>query len=208
MSKTDLRPTRLPARGSLLVSCLVAGCSFLSPREDPSRFFLLTAPTDTDEVASSEGGSIAVGPVEMPSYLNGPLLVTRIDDHEVAISDFERWAEPLEDNFQRVLVENLSSSLDTRVVAFPAPLRESLRVRIPITVRRFDRDSRGAVALWVRWTIDDVATGEMLDGGEARINEPGTGSGSEATVATMSAAVARFSQVLAARLERLPPADR
>ena len=208
MSKTERRPTRLPVRGSLLVSCLVAGCSFLSPREDPSRFFLLTSPTDIDEVASSEGGSIAVGPVEMPSYLSGPLLVTRIDENEVMISDFERWAEPLEDNFQRVLVENLSGSLDTRVVAFPAPIGEPLRVRVPITVRRFDRDSLGTVALWVRWTIDDVATGEMLDGGESRIDEPGAGSDGEATVATMSAAVARFSEMLAARLERLPAAGR
>ncbi len=202
MSKETVRLTRLPVIGALLISAVLAGCSFLDPREDPSRFFLLTSPAGIDDVASSEGGSVAVGPIDLPSYMNTPLLITRLNENEVAVSDYERWAEPLEDNIQRVLVENLSQELAINVVPFPAPIGDPARFRVPISIRRFDRDTLGNVELLVRWSIDDADDGRILDNGESSFDEPTRGAGSEESVATMSAALLRFSEEIAARVER------
>lgn len=203
MSKKTVRLTRRPIVGAVVVSAIVTGCSFLDPREDPSRFFLLTSPAGVDDAASFERGSVAVGPIDLPSYLNTPLLITRLNENEVDISDFERWAEPLEDNIQRVLVENLSRELSISVIPFPAPIGAPARFRVPVSIRRFDRDTLGAVELMVRWSIDDVEEGGTLESGESSIVEPSRGAGGEASVATMSAALLRFSEEISVRIERL-----
>ena len=207
MSKSMIRLVRMPLFFALAISSVAAGCSPLSPREDPSRFFLLTSPPETgapSPLADAPAGSIAIGPLDLPTYLSGPLLVTRIDDNEVQISDFERWAEPLRDNMLRVLAENLSRRLQSRVVVFPALLSESVRLRVPVAVKRFDRDPTGAVELRARWSIDDVVTGGNLEYGSSSISQPSLGVGGDGAVATMSAALASLSEEIAAAIRALP----
>jgi len=199
---------RTPLFFALAVSAVAAGCSPLSPREDSSRFFLLTSTAPATGApspsADTPAGSIAVGPLDLPTYLSGPLLVTRIDDNEVRISDSERWAEPLRDNMLRVLAENLSGQLQARVVVFPALLSEEVRLRVPIAVKRFERDSTGAVELRARWSIDDVVTGKSLEYGVSTISQPPLGVGGDGSAATMSAALASLSREIAARIRGLP----
>ncbi len=208
MSKSMVGLARVPVLFALVISSGVAGCSPLSPREDPSRFFLLTSsPHETGTPSSSadtSAGAIAVGPLDLPTYLSGPLLVTRIDDNEVQISDFERWAEPLRDNLLRVLAEDLTGQLQSRVVVFPALLSEDVRLRVPIAVKRFERDSIGAVELRARWSIDDVVTGRTVQYGNSTIRQAPLGVGGDGSVATMSAALAILSQEIAAAIRGLP----
>jgi uncharacterized lipoprotein YmbA len=199
---------RVPVLFALVISSGVAGCSPLSPRKDPSRFFLLTSPPSEADapplVAGTLGGAIAVGPLDLPAYLSGPLLVTRIDDNEVRISDFERWAEPLRDNMVRVLAENLSRQLRSRVVVFPALLSEEVRLRVPIAVKRFERDSSGAVELHARWSLHDIATGKTVEYGNSTIHQAALGVGGDGSVATMSEALASLSREIAAAIRGLP----
>ena len=208
-----MRRTRLhrPCVLAALVSIVVAGC--LSPREDPSRFFLLTSgPWETTDVPpSADGdGSIAVGPLELPDYLAGPLLVTRVGENEIVVSNYERWAEPLHDNIVRVLTTNLSADLETRVVAYPALLQEDVRLRVPITVRRFERDSTGVIALWADWRIDATSTGSTIRRGSSRITQPAGGAEGDASVSAMSDALVTLSRELATAIRAVPPgsADR
>ena len=187
--------------GWALVLCAVAntGCSFLSPREDPSRFFLLTSPPTVASQSSPEAaGAIAIGPLELPGYLAGPTLVTRVDEHEVVVSAYERWAEPLQDGFARVLVASVSDQITSReVVVFPALLSEELRYRVPVRVERFERDASGGVELWASWSIDDVEDGRTLESRRSRIMQPSLGAGTEATVAAMSQALQSLSREIA-----------
>ena len=187
-----------------LVFCVAAstGCSFLSPREDPSRFFLLTSPpTATSQSLPKAAGAIAIGPLELPAYLVGPTLVTRIDEYEVVVSDYERWAEPLRDGFARVLVAGVSDQVRSRkVVVFPALLSEELRYRVPVRVERFDRDSSGAVELRASWSIDDLESGRTLESRQSRITQPSLGAGTEASVAAMSEALMSLSSEIAGAL--------
>jgi len=183
----------------MLCAAICAGCSFLSPRQDPSRFFLLTSPpTAASQSSPEEAGAIAIGPLELPAYLAGPTLVTRIDEHEVVVSDYERWAEPLQDGFARVLVAGVSDQITSRkVVVFPALLSEELRYRVPVRVERFDRDASGDVELWASWSIDDVKDGRTLESRRSRIMQPSLGAGTEASVAAMSEALQSLSREIA-----------
>ncbi|MDX1394326.1 MAG: PqiC family protein [Gemmatimonadota bacterium] len=208
MSRAIDRRTRLLIA---LVSVVVSGC--FSPREDPSRFFLLTSgPWEAADVppAAEGDGSIAVGPIELPDYLAGPLLVTRLGENEIVVSGFERWAEPLHDNILRVLTTNLSADLQTRVVAYPALLQEDVRLRVPITVRRFERDSTGVVALWADWRIDAATTGNTMRRGSSRISQPASGTEGDASVVAMSDALVTLSREIATAIRAVPPggADR
>ncbi|HEX5606452.1 MAG TPA: PqiC family protein, partial [Candidatus Binatia bacterium] len=64
--------------------------------------------------------SLGIGPIKIPRYLDREQLVTRISQNRFAIAENDRWAEPLEENFSRVLSENLSILLQIdRVAAFP-----------------------------------------------------------------------------------------
>ena len=77
--------------------------------------------------------SIGVGPVQMPEYLNRPQIVSRKSTIELFLDEFNKWAEPLEDNFTRVLAENLANILRTDpVVIFPS--RGSIPVDYIVTL--------------------------------------------------------------------------
>lgn len=203
---------RTPDRRSLVLvafaAIAVAGC--LSPREDPSRFFLLTSgPWETADAsgAGADVGSVALGPLELPDYLSGPLLVTRVGEHEVVVSGYERWAEPLHDNILRVLTTNLAADLGRRVVVYPALLQDDVRLRVPITIRRFERDSTGVVALWADWRITRATDGATVGQGTSRISQPSGATGGEASVSAMSDALVTFGREIAAEIRAVPPGD-
>ena len=58
--------------------------------------------------------------VELPAYLSGPEIVTRSGESQVLRADFERWAEPLESAFARVLAWDLARLVPSERV-FRAP---------------------------------------------------------------------------------------
>ena len=70
------------------------------------------------------------------------------------MDEFVRWAEPLKDNFYRVLVENLSLLLHTpEVYAFDRRGSRPGDFQIIIDVTRFDSTEGGEAHLTAFWTI-------------------------------------------------------
>src|SRR5262249_10123675 len=105
-----------------LFSLLCGGCS-LGRQQPQTRLYVLTALLATDQasqVATSHSDPIGVGPVTLPQYTNRLQIVTGNTGQELRRAPFDNWAEPLENNFARVLAENLSLLLATdQVVIFP-----------------------------------------------------------------------------------------
>ena len=95
---------------------LLAGCTTFSARPDASRFFTLSALSQPQESAvqppaESPGISLGIGPVSLPGYLDRQEIVTRIAQNQVNLSENDRWAEPLEESFTRVVSQNISNIL-------------------------------------------------------------------------------------------------
>jgi uncharacterized lipoprotein YmbA len=70
----------------------------------PSRFYLLNAlatPETIPSPATSQGPVIGVGPITMPRYVDRPQIVTRVGRNQLALGEFDRWAEPLQNNVSR-----------------------------------------------------------------------------------------------------------
>ena len=145
----------------LLVCFIPAGCSFLEPKPDPSRFFALASLPRTGQRAQDAAGTnafaLGIGPIKFPGYLDRQQFVTRISQNRFAVAENDRWAEPLEENFSRVLSQNLSILLQTdRIVAYPWERSQQPTYQVQVEVLRFEPNAEQIVELWGRWSINGL----------------------------------------------------
>lgn len=140
----------------LLGSAMLTECS----RSAPTRFYLLRstlAPDLSQNAAASTAGIVAVGPVELPEYLNRSQIVSRADPGtRVGLAEFDRWAEPLAGGIKRVVMEDLAILLPTtRIYGFPPGAEVSANYQVALRVERLDAGP-GSAALEAWWTIIDA----------------------------------------------------
>jgi hypothetical protein len=139
----------------LLVIMLVLGGCGTTP---PSRFYILEPLTETaaEQPVQLEPASvhIGIGPVQFAKYLDRSQIVTRTDSTEVNLSETHRWAEPLQDNFSRILAENLSILLNTDKVSLqPSRHWSEVDYQIAVNVWRFDVSDQGNASLVANWSV-------------------------------------------------------
>jgi uncharacterized lipoprotein YmbA len=87
---------------------LSAGCLGLSPEEDPTKFYTLTATAEVAEKSKETLPNIGIREVVLPGYHNRASIAYRKSEHEIAYIPFNDWAEPLSQNVLRALGENLN----------------------------------------------------------------------------------------------------
>jgi hypothetical protein len=144
---------------------------------------------------------LGVGPVALPERLNRPQIVTRNGAHELLISEFSQWAEPLEDSFAEALSVNLSRLIPTdRVRVYPWPSRTEIDLKVEIEVIRFAGQPSGDVALAARWRLSQGSGSEVLPMRLSSYSEPIGASSSEALVAAMSRALGALSRDIASAI--------
>lgn len=198
MTRFSLRPL-----GAVLVvvTLAAAGCA-TSP---PSQFFLITPLPEADaprDAAQHRGGpALGVGPVKMPAYLDRPEVVTRAGANALKVAEFNRWAEPLEDNFKRVLAMNLGVLADTdRVSVYPWPRSAPLDYQVTVEVDRFDAAANNQVVLIARWHVLAGEEGRLVRSGRTVVTEPFASTDYEVLAGAMSTATATLSREIAAAI--------
>jgi hypothetical protein len=136
----------------LIVALLaVVGCGTTRP----SNFYQLDEPAATRLSGLERGIAVGIGPVTLEPYLDRPQIVIRGAGHKLELSEFNRWAEPLNDSISRVIIVNLSNMLESTRV-FKVPRRNktiALEFRIEIEFARFDGMLGGDALLVARWTL-------------------------------------------------------
>jgi uncharacterized protein len=188
---------------------VVAGCSILSPQPERTKFFVLTSTTGDSATgtapAAGSGTSnlvIGVGPIEFPDYLRRPEVVTRTSPTTVELSDVDRWAEPLDSAFARVLSENLSRLLGTqRMVTYPWYKSTRVDYQVECNVIHFETDSSGGSHLHAQWTIRDGA-GKLLIAKESDITDT-EASSDKSPSASLSHELGNLSQQIASQIRSL-----
>ena len=185
------------------VAQLLNGCTTFSPRPDPSRFFTLTPLPQVEEIAAKAGNdrvgiSLGIGPVSLPGYLDRQEIVTRVTQNQIAVSENDRWAEPLDENFARVLSQNLSALLrPDRIHAYPWPIDEKPNYQVEIEVLRFEANAAGDVQLLARWAVRDTGKKNSTQYRESRFSRPAKTKSTEAFVAALGEALGDFSREIA-----------
>ncbi len=193
----------------LAITSLASCSSLLAPQPDHSRFFVLSTSADglaarpaTTALGTKEL-SVGVGPVRIPDYLQRSGIATRTGPTQVEYSQVNRWAEPLEQCFPRVLAQDLSASLaSNRVVLFPWPGNTRVDYQVQVNVERFELTSQGQAVLLARWTIKSPQTGAILASGEANESRP-AGSDASSATAALSQTLGAMADSLASRISQL-----
>lgn len=138
-----------------VVLMILSACTGISK---PSKFYVLSALPEAEAAVKRAGDenalAIGIGPITLPIYLDRAQIVTRISRNELKMDEFHRWAEPLKENFFRVLAENLSVLLNTVDVSiYPRRMSTPVNYQVAIDVSRYDVTSDGKALLIAYWAV-------------------------------------------------------
>jgi uncharacterized lipoprotein YmbA len=194
--------------GFVALAVLVGGCSLLSPRHDPSRFYTLAArQAGTSASPSASTLSVVVGPVTLPAYLDRNEVAVRVSPSELRYALTERWAEPLVQNFTRVLIENLGRALGSESVSgivnatTPTP-----DYSVEVVVIRFEAGADGNAQATMRWAVRDKAR-KVVRIRQSQHDRQATSASVEGGVNALSAALCDLADEIASVLRELAAAE-
>ena len=181
---------------------LVAGCGS-SP---PTKFYQLSSLSGSaeqkGEFIDQPRLMIGIGPLEIPPYVDRSQLVMRSNQNELELAEFDRWAEPLQTNITRVIVDNLTQSLPSdRVAVFSWDGLLSLDYQVRVEVTKFDLDKTGEVSLTARWTVVGEDGKKILAFHTSRFNRTAGTTDPAGMVSAMSQNLVAFSQEIATALQ-------
>lgn len=175
---------------AIAVLAVAAGCS----TSKPARFYLLDArsgATDVVALTNVAHRAFVVQPVEIPSYVNRPQMVTLLPAGRLELAEYDRWAEPLQESIRRALIARLQGRLPGctfETDSWSGGNREELRVRIV----RFDCDSAGTCFLQAEWAERPSGLGSSFTATLA-----GPDAGMEARLATLGRLVTQLADRMA-----------
>ena len=140
----------------LTLPLILTGCG----TTPASKFYLLSA--EETHLPAGSTPSLGVGPIEIPEYLNRNSLVYNRGGNRLHIADFERWAEPLDSSFVRVIRINLASLLDTQdVQSYPWSNSNRPDYGVEITLLSLDANDTKA-ELIAEWHIYRAKSRETI----------------------------------------------
>lgn len=185
-----------------IASLLLAGCGTLSARPDPSRLFTLSSLQSPKDVSNKSGTaeliSLGVGPIKFPGYLDRQEILTRSAENRFDASENDRWAEPLDENFTRMMSQNLAVLLPAdRVVQYPWPNSKKPNYQVEIEVLRFEVNNARDAQLWARWEVVDGSSRTPVAVKESRLTRQAKDRTTEAAVGALSEAGATLSREIA-----------
>ena len=146
----------------LSIMLLLNGCG----TTPPSKFYTLEAMSgsETTQITPDRRNlHIGIGPVQFAEYLQRSQIVTRTNSAEVSLAETHRWAEPLNNNFSRILAENLSILIGTdKISLHPSRNWSDIDYQVVINVWQFDASKQGEVTLVANWSIRGKGGSELL----------------------------------------------
>lgn len=195
-----IRRLILPVVATVLCTSVLAACSS-SP---PTNFYTLASgglDTTAAPAPQQTASVIAIGPVNLPDYLDRPQIVIRTSTYAMSLSSFDQWAAPLNDMLPRVLVEDMAQRLPAdRVVSFPEVSGPSFDYRIAVSINRFDVDANGMATLVAHWQIYGLQGTQARLVNDDTLRQQATSNSYEAYVAALSATLGDLSDRIIAGL--------
>ena len=187
-------------RRVLLMLCLLAGCA-----GSPSTHFYTLDPVSAPASALTANPTqshrlIVVGQVQLPPALDRLSVVTRSGPDQLAISDENRWAAPLDDIVRHTLSADLAARMPPgRVLAPGDPVPASGARSLIVDVQDFLPDERH-VTLNARWTLLDGTPPRPVLTRREMIDITAASPTTAAEIAAMSRALGALADRIAAQL--------
>ena len=187
---------------------LMAGCTFIGGTQQATNNYVLNSlyseEIETQAVADLNDIGILVGPIRMALYLDRADIVIRDGQNQIRLAEFSQWAGPLQENFSRVLAENLSVLLATNSVGiFPGTRAMLFDFNVTVNVTRFDGIPGEKADLRARWGILDKNRKKMLFENHSLLTQPTKDDSMEALIAAESRTLAELSREIAEAIKTL-----
>jgi uncharacterized lipoprotein YmbA len=188
---------------------ILGGCGGFSARPDPSRFFTLSAlsqaeSTSTKAESKPSGISLGIGPIILPGYLDRQEIVIRVAQNQINLAENDRWAESLEENFTRVLSQNVAAILRAdRINAYPWPIDKRPVYQVEVEVLQFEANSAQEAQLSARWAVRHSGKKDSIQYRETRLSRAAKARSTEAAVAALSEVLGDFSREVAEAIEAM-----
>ena len=175
-----------------LTLVFLAGCGTTRP----SKFYILSPmPAGESVTATGNEPAIGLGPVVMPKYLDRPQIVQRAGDNQLLLAESHRWAEPLANNFTRVLAENLAATIPVdQVAVYPWSRTTRVDYQVSVDVMRFDADTNGNAVLSSDWKVLETESNEVIAMKRSTFSEAALATDYAAIVAAQSRLLAAFAR--------------
>jgi uncharacterized lipoprotein YmbA len=179
----------------VILSVYFLGCG----GSKPSRYYILSEMASPPKIVADKSGlQIGIGPVRFPEHLRRPQIGSFIGRNQLKFAEYDRWAEPLDENFLRVLSENLSELLQTdKVYTYPFIGAPQFDYQLILDVREFVMKQQDAVILSVQWQIIKTDDQELLSTQRATYRQPVNPEDYSSIVEGMSQTIENFSRDIA-----------
>lgn len=171
-----------------LVPLLLAACA-----SAPQTAFYTLALDSAPASVADFPAHVAIGPIDLPDYLDRPQIVTRIGENRLRVDEFNRWGGRLDEQIDHVLQRGLGSALGRdRVFGHRSGVGVGRDYRIALQVLRFDGTPDGDVVLDVAWSVIDETSLDVVAHRRDRYVAAWNGTGYDAYAATLSGLLARL----------------
>ena len=173
----------------LAVLGVMAGCA-----SSPSaRFYALNTLAAAPQAVQRGDLAIALGPIDLPTYLDRPQIVTRSGGNRLSVDEFNRWGGLLEEEIGRLMADYLGRRLGTeRIYSYPSRVAPETRYRVAIDIRRLDGGLGGEVVLDAAWSLIDERSGAVVKTRQQSYRETVATPDYDAYVAGLSSLIGRL----------------
>jgi uncharacterized lipoprotein YmbA len=184
---------------TLLMALMLVGC--LGSGRPVEFYTLAPLPAPAAGTGGAPASLVAVYPVVIPAALDRPQIVTRTDENQIMLSEFNRWGGSLKEEISRTLIENLGILMaDRRVSVMSAHLALDPACFVAVTFNRFDGRLGDLVWLNAAWTVRDQKRKMTLAVKNSILQERVLGPAYADLVAAQSRALGALSREIAAEL--------
>lgn len=179
-----------------------SGCTGTSP----SALYYTLSPIEKNSIPDQStivpvDFAIGIGPVTFSDQLDRPAIVTQTGKNQININEFHRWAGSLQQNFTRVMTQNLAILLKTdQVMARPWERYFKPDIRITVDIQKFGGQLGEFAELDTTWIIIEEGKDVEAVVHRSAIKEAVTDESYEALVAAQSRALASLCEEIAKAL--------
>ncbi|MFB0974794.1 MAG: ABC-type transport auxiliary lipoprotein family protein [Tolumonas sp.] len=183
-----------------LAGLLLWGLTACSSSNNSPNYYAIALPdTQSSEVAPGLQPVVAVSDIELADYLNSVGIVYQQDDVQLVTANQHRWAEALDKQLTRSLLQNLRQQLPDYQWQTGQIARQTV-AQLQVKVRGFHGRADGHAVISGEWTL---LTDTQQYSGQFQQQYPLTADGYPALVRELRAGWQQTSQQLAIQLKPL-----
>lgn len=138
----------------LFLIILIASCA-----SKPSEFYVLN-PMASRSLERNIHVKYHIGleKINLAHYLQRPQIVTRKTNHGLFLDEFNRWAEPLQENIQQAMQMNFLHLLPFATITnYPWKTSSKMDFTIKINISKFEANYQGQCVLRANYEINNRA---------------------------------------------------